>query len=179
MGVAGARTVSAVTPETASPPAGDEVPPLSPWRWSWYLPGIVAVGWGFYGLLTDAEGPAFLSWLVFVATLVIGHDLVLAPLAVAVGWLIARALGGRSAPRSGLLRAPLQVGVAGSVVFVLAGLPYSLGRGVSADVPSAVPFDYAARVAVLCAVWWAAMAVWVVVRYVRRPSAAAGTNGAD
>lgn len=135
-------------------------PPLSPWRWSWYLPGIVAVGWGAYGLLSDAQGPATLSWLVFVGTIIVAHDFVLSPLAVVVGWLIAR-----RAP--GFLRAPLQVGLAGSTVFLLAGVAYISGRGTSADVPSALPFDYAARVAVLCALWWAAMAVWAAFRVVR------------
>ncbi len=142
-------------------------PPLSPWRWSWYLPGFVAVGWGLYGLVTSRQGPDILPWLVFVAVLVIAHDFLLAPVSVVVGWLIARTIGGGRLASA--LRAPLQVGVAGSAVFVLAGLPYSVGRGVSADVPSAVPFDYAARVAVLCAVWWAAMLVWAIVGYLRRP----------
>lgn len=145
------------TTETLS---GEPAPAPSPYRWAWYLPGAVAVGWGVYGLLTAESGPEPLSYAVFVALGILGHDLVLAPIAVAAGWLL-----GRVAPA--VLRAPLQVGLFGTAVLLVAATPYLSGRGLSADVPSALPFDYRARVLVLLAVLWAGMAAWTLVRLVR------------
>lgn len=132
----------------------------SPYRWAWYLPGLLAVGWGVYGLLTDGRGPAPLSYAVFVALAIIGHDLVLAPVVVGVGWLLTRL-----APA--VLRAPAQVGLVVSAVLVLAATPYLSGRGVRADVPSALPFDYPTRVLVALAVLWIGLLGWVAVRLVR------------
>lgn len=142
---------------TVAPDAARET---SPYRWAWYVPGFLAVGWGTYGLLTAERGPEPLSYVVFVALGVLGHDLVLAPLVVAVGWLV-----GRWSPA--LLRAPLQVGLFGTAVLVLASTPYLSGRGVSADVPSALPFDYRLRVLVALGLLWAAMLAWTLVRALR------------
>jgi len=143
--------------------SGDPEPAPSPYRWAWYLPGLVAVGWGFYGLLTAPMGPDPLQWVLFTALGVAGHDLVLVPVAVGVGLLVARIL-----PK--VLRAPAQVGLIGTGIALVAGFAYILGPGVSADVPSALPFNYAGRVAVLLAVLWVAMAGWAVLRIVRARS---------
>ena len=134
---------------------GAPAPAPSPYRWAWYLPGVVAVGWGVYGLLTNVPEP--LSYAVFVALGIVGHDLALAPIAVAAGWLL-----GRVAPA--VLRAPLQVGLFGTAVLLVAATPYLSGQGLSADVPSALPFDYRTRVLVLLAILWVAMAAWTLVR---------------
>lgn len=138
--------------------SGEPAPAPSPYRWAWYLPGVVAVGWGGYGLLANVPEP--FSYAVFVALGIIGHDLVLAPIAVAAGWLV-----GRVAPA--VLRAPLQVGLFGTAVLLVAATPYLSGRGLSADVPSALPFDYRARALVLLTVLWAGMAAWTLVRFLR------------
>ncbi len=136
--------------------SGAPEPPPSPYRWAWYLPGLVAVGWGFYGLIGSTE---VLSWGVFTALGIAGHDLLLAPVAVGVGVLLARFV---PSP----LRAPLQVGLIGTGVALVASFTLVLGRGTSEDVPSALPFNYAGRVAVLLAVLWVAMAGWAAFRWV-------------
>lgn len=130
----------------------------SPYRWAWYLPGLLAVGWGAYGLVT--AGPSLPSYVVFFGLGIAAHDLVLAPVAIAVGWLVARC-----AP--GVVRMPVQVALFGSGVVILAAFPYLTGIGVAADVPSALPFDYRARVAVLIAVIWVAAVLWALFRLVR------------
>lgn len=132
-------------------------PRPSPWRWAWYVPGALALLWGGYGLLTADSGPPPLAWVIFVALGVAGHDLLLAPIAVAVGWLLSRA-----AP--GVLRAPLQAGLLATGALALAALPNILGYGVTPEVPSALPFNYAGRSGVLLAVVWVAVAVWAVLR---------------
>lgn len=137
---------------------GAPAPAPSPYRWAWYLPGVVAVGWGVYGLLRNVPEP--LSYAVFVALGIVGHDLALAPIAAAAGWLL-----GRVAPA--VLRAPLQVGLFGTAVLLVAATPYLSGQGLSADVPSALPFDYRTRVLVLLAILWVAMAAWTLVRFGR------------
>lgn len=147
---------------------------LSPYRWAWYLPGVVAVGWGGYGLLTAAMGPMPMSWAVFFAIGIIGHDLLLAPITIGVGFLLGRLL-----PPT--LRAPAQVALIGTGVVLLASFAYVQGRGVSSDVPSAVPFDYAARMGALLAVLWVAAAGWAIVRVVRsrRPGPTRTSTPAD
>lgn len=144
--------------------SGAPEPAPSPYRWAWYLPGLVAVAWGGYGLLQTTEP---LSWALFAALGIAGHDLLLAPIAVGVGWLLARVV-------PAALRAPVQVGLLGTGIAIVASLPNVLGRGTSADVPSALPFNYAGRVAVLLAVLWVAMAGWALFRLVR-----SRRNGAD
>ena len=135
--------------------SGAPEPPPSPYRWAWYLPGLIAVGWGFYGLLKETE---LLSWGLFTVLGIAGHDLLLAPFAVAVGWLLTRIF-------PAALRAPVQVGLIGTGVVLVASLPYVLGRGVSPDLPSALPFNYAGRVGLLLAVLWAVMAGWAAFRW--------------
>jgi len=140
--------------------SGPPEPAPSPYRWAWYLPGLVAVGWGGYGLLTAPMGPEPVKWIIFLAVGIAAHDLLLAPIAVGAGLLLARLV-------PAVVRAPAQVGLIGTGIAVVAGFSLVLGRGVSADVPSALPFNYAGRVAVLVALLWVAMAGWAVVRIVR------------
>lgn len=140
--------------------SGAPEPPPSPYRWAWYLPGLVAVGWGLYGLIGSTEP---LSWGLFVALGIAGHDLILAPIAVGIGFLLARIV-------PAALRAPVQVGLMGSGIALIASFALVLGQGTSEDVPSALPFNYAGRVTVLLAVLWVAMAGWAAFRW------AAGAN---
>lgn len=143
--------------------SGAPAPAHSPYRWAWYLPGLIAAGWGFYGLLTASMGPEPLKWLAFFVVSILAHDLLLAPVAVTIGLLLTRII-------PATLRAPAQVGFLGTGIVLLAGLPYMLGRGVSTDVPSALPFNYAGRVSVLVAVLWIAMLGWAVTRWARGAS---------
>ena len=156
--------MSAADPVVSRTLSGEPAPMLSPYRWAWYLPGVLAVGWGGYGVLTAAMGPMPLSWAVFFALGIIGHDVVLAPIAIGVGFLLGRLL-------PPVLRAPAQIALIGTGVVLLASFAYVQGRGVSSDVPSAVPFNYAARVGVLLAALWVAAAGWAVIRVAasRRP----------
>jgi len=140
--------------------SGAPEPAPSPYRWAWYLPGLVAVGWGVYGLLPSVQP---LQWGLFVVLGIAAHDLLLAPIAVGVGWLLSRIV-------PAVLRAPLQVGLIGTGVAFVASLAYVLGRGTSEDVPSAVPFNYAGRVGMALALLWVAMAGWPAFRW------AAGAN---
>ncbi len=143
--------------------SGAPAPPLSRYRFAWYLPGLAAVGWGGYGLLTASMGPEPLKWGLFIILGIVGHDLVLAPFVVGVGLLLHRIV-------PAVLRAPIQVGLIGTGVAVLAGFALIVGRGTSDDVPSALPYNYAGRVAMLLAVLWVLMAGWAGFRW------AAGAN---
>lgn len=138
--------------------SGAPAPALSPYRWAWYLPGLAAVGWGGYGILTAAMGPEPLKWGLFVILGILGHDLLLAPFAAGVGQLLTRAV-------PAVLRAPMQVGLIGTGVALLASFALMIGRGTSADVPSALPYNYAGRVAMLLAVVWVVMAGWAAFRW--------------
>ena len=109
-------------------------PPLSPWRWPLYAAGTAMIGWGVWGQLYGADTkPVRVAMLWLVAAL--AHDLVLAPLLVALGWLGRRALPGR-------VRGSVQAGFLVAGVLVLLAVP-ALGRfGAKADNPSVLPRDY-------------------------------------
>ena len=107
----------------ASDPARPATSARGPWwRWLFLLPGLAAVLYGGYGLLTAGERvplPAWATWFVGSALL---NDLVIAPLWIALGWLSTKIL-----PRPARPAAVVGVAVAG--VLTLIALPYVLGPG--------------------------------------------------
>ena len=69
------------------------------------LPGLGAVGYGVYGLLTAGSRVPLGSWLTWFVGSALLHDLVIAPIWIGLGWLAARLLpaagpaGGRGGRR--------------------------------------------------------------------------------
>jgi hypothetical protein len=155
---------------TRDPYATDPARPLASaagpwWRWLFLVPGFAAVGWGAVGLLRDDRVPlpAWLTWFVGSALV---HDLVIAPLVVVVGALLARVL-----PRPA--RAPIVVGLVVSGVLTLVALPFILDLTTSLE-PGFLPLDYGRNLLLLIAGVMAVAGVWAVaatVRARRRPQA--------
>jgi hypothetical protein len=128
-----------------------------------------AVGWsviafGVGGVLANRVDtrPASLARFVVGGALV--HDLVVAPLVVLVGLLVARAL-----PGPGRARAAVQVAAILSGVAALFAYPLVRGYGRALGNPTSLPRNYGVGLAVVVgAVWLAALAV-LVLAPARRP----------
>jgi hypothetical protein len=128
------------------------------WRWLFLLPGLAAVGYGGYGLLTaDVPLVAWATWFVGSALL---HDLVLAPVWIGLGWLAARVL-----PRAA--RPAAVVGGAVSGVLALVAFPFVLGYGADPDNPSFLPHDVGRNLLLIVVAVLAVAAVWGTVATVR------------
>ena len=141
----------------ASDPARPATSARGPWwRWLFLLPGLAAVGYGGYGLLTAGERvplPAWATWFVGSALL---NDLVIAPLWIGLGWLAARLL-----PRAA--RPAVAVGAVVSGVLVLVALPFVLGFGADPANPSFLPRPYGRDLLLLVGAVGLAAGAWAAV----------------
>ncbi len=130
--------------------------PTSPWwRWLFLVPGLAAVAFGFYGLLTAGGSIPLTSWLTWFVGSALLHDLVIAPVWVGLGWLAAKVL-----PRPA--RGPAVVGAAVSGALTLVALPFVLGFGGDPGDASFLPRDYGVTLLVVVAVVLALSALWAV-----------------
>jgi hypothetical protein len=98
--------------------------------------GAVLIAYAMVGVLADADAEP-IGMLVFLLAVLVGHDLLWMPVALAAGLLIARA-------GTGVRIAAL---VAASVGVV--GLPLVLGAGRPADNPSVLPLHYGRRLVLI------------------------------
>ena len=105
------------------------------WRWLFVLPGLAAVLYGVYGLLTAGSRVPLGSWLTWFVGSALLHDLVIAPLWIGLGWLAARFLPAAARPA-------VVVGAAVTGVLTLVALPWVLGVGADPANPSFLPRDY-------------------------------------
>ncbi|RBY95961.1 hypothetical protein DQ237_12590 [Blastococcus sp. TF02-8] len=154
------------------PCATDSAGPLASaarpwWRWLFLLPGFAAVGWGVAGLLADDRVP-LRPWLTWVVGSALVHDLLLAPLVVLVGALVARVLPGAARP-------PVVVGLVVSGVLTLVALPFLLDLGTSTE-PGFLPLDYGRNLLLLVAGIMSVSTVWAVIatELARRRAAQSG-----
>ncbi|KQS68312.1 hypothetical protein [Modestobacter sp. Leaf380] len=125
------------------------------WRWLFLAPGLAAVAFGAYGLLTAGGAIPLGSWLTWFVGGALVHDLVIAPVWIGLGWVAARVL-----PRPA--RGPVVVGAAVSGSLTLVALPFVLGIGGDPGDGSFLPRDYGQTLLVVVGVVLAVTAVWAV-----------------
>lgn len=140
--------------------------------WPLTLAGLAVLGFGVWGMwvnqgtgLLDVRLRPLLTWMIAAVVL---HDLVLAPATLAAG-------RGLRWVRPRVLRAPLQVALAGTVLVTLLAYPLLRGYGARAGDPSRLPLDYSTGYAALLAVLWTSCAAWA---WWRRRAAAAPPSDA-
>jgi hypothetical protein len=104
------------------------------WRWLFIVPGLAAVGWGVAGLLASSDSVPLGSWLVWFVGSALVHDLVVAPVVIGLGALLARLL-----PREA--RAPVVVGLVVLGPLLLIGGLFALDPG--EPEPGFLPLPYA------------------------------------
>src|SRR6185369_12913081 len=127
--------------------------------------GGLAMAYAVVGALTGDSFHPF-GTVVFLAAVLVGHDGLVLPAAIAVGL----ALTGRLPSR---VRGPVTAGLYASLVVTLVALPFVLGRGRGADNPSALPRNYPLGwFWLLLAIWVTVAAVLVGRRLTRRRAAA-------
>jgi hypothetical protein len=118
--------------------------------------GVAAMTYAVYGSLTEDSEHAVGHGL-FLVGVVIAHELVLMPIAIGVGWLIARWLPGWS-------RGAVAGGLYASAVVAAIALPFVLGVGRTIDNPSKFPLNYGRGLLMVLGVVWLAVAVVVLLR---------------
>lgn len=126
------------------------------WRWLFVLPGLVAVLYGMYGLLTAGSRVPLGSWLTWFVGSALLHDLVIAPVWIGLGWLATRFLPAAARPAA-------VVGVAVTGVLTLVALPWVLGVGADPANPSFLPRDYGRNLLLVDAGVLVVAALWAIV----------------
>jgi hypothetical protein len=129
--------------------------------------GLAGIGYGAVGLATQSRP---VSVGLFAVVAILGHDLLLAPLALLVAVLTRRLVPADLYPvvRGGLI-------VTGGVV--LAFLPIVLGFGYRTPNPSALPLNYPLGLAVTLAAVWLVTAALAVLRRRRRAGSRRHADG--
>jgi hypothetical protein len=138
----------------ASDPRRPATSALTPWwRWLFVLPGLGAVLYGVYGILTAGSRVPLDSWLTWFVGSALLHDLVIAPIWIGLGWIGARVL-----PRAARPAAVVGAAVAG--VLTLIAVPFVFGDGADPLNPSFLPRDYGRNLLLLVAGVLTVAAIW-------------------
>lgn len=124
------------------------------------LAGLAAAAFGVVGLLTADHGPRPLPYVEFALAGLLGHDLVLAPVALTLGALAGKLLPTR---HRALLRAALLV----TTLVTLVAFPFALGAGYSPTNPSALPLNYRHGLLIALAAIWLATTALLATRALR------------
>ena len=134
------------------------------WRWLFVLPGLAAVLYGVYGLLTAGSRVPLGSWLTWFVGSALLHDLVIAPVWIGLGWLATRFLPAAARPA-------IVIGAAVTGLLTLVALPWVLGVGADPANPSFLPRDYGRNLLLVDVGVLVAAAVWATVATLRARSA--------
>jgi len=145
-----------VSPTTLEPGRDDEHR-AGPLFWISAAMGWAVIAWGLRGIFEHSldTRPANLARFVVGGALL--HDLIIAPLIIGAGVLLARAVPGRA-------RAVVQGALAVSGIVALFSYPLVRGFGLAANNPTSLPHNYAAGLLVVLGVVWAVAAAIAVVR---------------
>lgn len=136
---------------------------VPPWRGRGllYVAGAALLAFGLRGIVQDVNGwthPAY--WASSIVLLAVVHDLVLAPVVLAVGGLLRHAVRGAARPY-------LATGAALSGVALAVAWPGLRGDGRLPDNPTVLPLDYAAGLRAALLVLWLGLLATFVVRTLR------------
>lgn len=134
--------------------------PRGRWFWPCAVAGWALIAFGLRGVSQTARDTHPASFAVWFAGSALVHDLVLAPLVLAAGVLVARAV-------PALVRAWVQGALVTSALVAAGSFPWVAGLGDRAGNASALPGSYGFGLAVVLAVVWLAAAAGAL-RAVRR-----------
>jgi len=115
--------------------------------------GLAAMAFAIHGALTD-DGEHLGGHLFFLGGVLVAHDLVLLPLVIGVGWLLARYLPGWARPS-------VQGGLIVSAAVTVEAFPFVLGAGRLPDNPSKFPRNFGHGLLIVLGVVWLAVAIWL------------------
>jgi hypothetical protein len=117
--------------------------------WLALAAALPVMAFGVWGLLGHAEATMPAAWAGWLVAALLGHDLLVAPALLAVGWLV-----GRLPDR---WRAPVRAGLMVSATVVLVTLPAFLGDGRETQPgnTSLLPNRYGRSLALVLGLVWA------------------------
>lgn len=124
------------------------------------IAGLAFLGIGAYALLSTldtAAMPSFVTWMIGV---VVVHDLLLAPVTIAVGFVLTRYIPAR-------VRPIVQGGVIVAAVVTLFSIPTVLALGRYPENPSLLPLDYGRNLVIILITIAAVTGLLVVIRLLR------------
>lgn len=144
-----------------SAPTADERPGATFWIGLVVGGGVMA--FGIRGVLMNARAThptELVRWVVGADLL---HDLLFAPVVIAAGWLVVRAV-----PRS--WRVPVQAGLVACGVAALVGWAAwrGYGRATVPDNPTVQPLDYTTAILTVWAIVGAIVAIWIAIAAIGR-----------
>jgi hypothetical protein len=128
--------------------------------WIGLLLGTPLMVYGAVELVQQAGWPRSFGVARWFAGGILLHDLVVAPIVLAVVWLI-----GRWTPPA--VQTPLRVAVLGSALIVAIGWPGLRGYGNKADNATIHPLDYGPAALTLLALLWIGALAWSAWRLAR------------
>jgi hypothetical protein len=120
--------------------------------------GGLVMAFGGWGLLGHAEATMPAAWARWLAAALLGHDLLVAPVLLAAGWLAGRLPGG--------WRAPVRAALVVSATVVLVTLPAFLGDGRATQPGNAsvLPNHYGRSLVLVLAPVWTVAVLAVLLR---------------
>jgi uncharacterized membrane protein YphA (DoxX/SURF4 family) len=122
--------------------------------------GWAVIAWGVVGIFSNRldTRPANLAKFVVGGALL--HDLVVAPLAIVAGVLIARSVPARA-------RGPVQAALVVSAIVALFAYPLVRAYGLAANNPTSLPYNYGRNLLIVLGLVWVIAAGAVAVRLKR------------
>lgn len=122
----------------------------------WTIAGIGIMAFGVFGLFLDSADTRPDRWVRWFVGGALVHDLIVAPIVIGVGLLVALV------PRR--FQGPVQGALISSAIVGITAFPFVGGFGRRSDNPSALPNDYAAGLLWVLAVIWAVAGAWILWR---------------
>jgi hypothetical protein len=127
--------------------------------WAALVVGSAIASWGIL-LFLEAVPDAGRRWplVLWIVGADLAHDLILAPMVGAIGWLSTRV-----SPK--WVRAPVQVGLLMTATVLLVGWLPLIGSADAAGNDTIQPLDYRTAVATVLGLVWGSVAVWTLVAW--------------
>ena len=151
--------MSASTEQHERPRAKAFVPAL--------IVGWLIIGFGIHSALHNDKDADPFALLVHVVSFDLGHDLVLAPVVLIVGWLSAKLV-------PTVARGPVRAALATTSMFVVFSVPLVRRWGRRPTNSSTLPLAYGRNLTIVVGIVWAIAAVVVVQRTVAARTARGG-----
>ncbi|MGI8810721.1 MAG: hypothetical protein ACR2KK_23315 [Acidimicrobiales bacterium] len=150
------------TPGTAPGGPGPEHHPGGLIFWVSAASGWAVIAWGLRGIFQHSLDTRPSNLAKFVVGGALLHDLLIAPVVVVAGVLLARAVPGRA-------RAVVQGALAVSAIVALFSYPLVRAYGLAANNPTSLPRNYGANLLIVLGLVWAVAAGLVFAR-LRKPA---------